>query len=321
MADIQKTSVVLLSGGVGGAKIAEGLAHIDHVDLTIIGNVADDDEFHGLWVSPDIDTLVYTLSGRIDTKQGWGVADESLRALSVLTELGQDTWMTLGDRDFGLHIYRTNRLKQGHSRNEILSDICAAFKLPCSIILPTEDVIQTRVRISSGWVSFQEYFVKEQCLPEVLELKVQNIEKAKPSQMALDAIKNADIIVIAPSNPLVSILPIINIPDIGEAIKSATAPKVGMSPLIGGKTVKGPADKMMQSLGIGAKSSQIAALYRDYLDVFFIDRCDVLEKTDITKGGMAVVTDNIFMRNKVDKIALAKKMLQSVNLLGSVENG
>lgn len=303
-------AVTLIAGGVGGAKLAEGLAHLDEVDLTVIGNVADDDEFHGLWVSPDIDTMLYTLSDRIDRTQGWGVADDGLRALDVLRGLGQDTWMTLGDRDLGLHIYRTMRLRSGHSRQAITDDIARAFDAPARIVLPTEDVVQTRVRTENGWLSFQEYFVREQCRPTVLELDYAGMASARANQAALDALDAADVIVIAPSNPLLSIAPILGVPGLRAAVRRAKAPKIAVSPLIGGKALKGPADRLMTSLGFAPTVRGIAGVYADIADVLVIAAADAGEAEGVRAPGVDLVTEDILMRNRADKIRLAQSLLK-----------
>jgi LPPG:FO 2-phospho-L-lactate transferase len=304
MAD--RLKITLLAGGVGGAKMAEGFDGLDQVDLSVIGNIADDAEFHGLWVSPDIDTLTYSLSNRIDRDQGWGVADESHRALSVLNDLGNDTWMTLGDRDFGLHIYRSHRLAQGHSRSKIAADIAQAFGIKSRIILPTDDVVQTRVLTASGWLSFQEYFVRERCAPEVQEIKFDGLEFAKPTTAALDAIGSADLIVLAPSNPLVSIDPILKITGIRAAIINAKTPKIAISPLIDGKVVKGPADKMMAALGMQPDVLGVAKHYQGLIDSLFIDHLDARHGKAISSMGITPVCDEIIMRNRADKQRLAK---------------
>ena len=232
------TRVTLLAGGVGGAKLAEGLAEIPEIALTVIGNVADDEEFHGLWVSPDIDTMLYTLSGRVNRDQGWGLADESNRALEMLNCLGANTWMFLGDRDFGLHIYRTERLRRGDRPSDIVADIRSKFGINSKILLPTDARVQTRVLTDGGWLSFQEYFVRERCQPEVLELKYDGLELSKITVEAEQALNEADLIIIAPSNPLLSILPILKIPGFYAALQNATAPIFAVSPLVAGKALK-----------------------------------------------------------------------------------
>jgi len=303
------TRVTLLAGGVGGAKMAEGFASLPDVDLTIIGNVADDEEFHGLWVSPDIDTMLYTLSGRINRDQGWGVADEGRRALDTLAELGAPTWMFLGDRDFGLHIYRTARLKRGDSPSDITAAMAERFGLSPRLVLPTDDRVQTRVRTAEGWLSFQEYFVREQCDPEVLALHYEGLDESRPTKAALEAIHEADLLVIAPSNPLVSIAPILGVTGIAEELKRAEAPIYSVSPIIAGKVVKGPADKMMSSLGLRPEALGIAEYYADLCELLIIDHADAEQAAAIAALGMSTATTDILMRNSSDKTRLATEVM------------
>jgi len=304
--------VTLLAGGVGGAKMAEGFDGLEGVELSVIGNVADDAEFHGLWVSPDIDTLTYSLAGRIDRKQGWGVEDEGHRALSVLEELGDDTWMTLGDRDFGLHIYRTNALRMGATRSEVADHVAQVFGVKSKILLPTDDVVQTRVRTAAGWLSFQEYFVREQCNPEVLELAYDGLEDARPTQAALAAIAEADLILLAPSNPLVSITPILDVPEIRAAVKAAEAPVWAVSPLINGKVVKGPADQMMKALGLRADALGIAEFYNGLIDGLVIDELDAGLAEEIMALGTGCSVLPTLMTSRAEKEALAAGILEAV---------
>lgn len=302
-------NVTLIAGGVGGAKMAEGFAALEDVSLTVIGNIADDEAFHGLWVSPDIDTMTYTLAGLINRDQGWGVADEGLRALDVLKTLGQDTWMTLGDRDFGLHIYRTMRRTAGDRPSDIARDVAHRFGVAAQILLPTDDIVQTRVRTAAGWLSFQEYFVREHCAPVVEEIAFEGIADARPTPETLDAIGTADVIVIAPSNPLVSIAPILEIAGLSEAVKQAKAPVLAVSPLIAGKVVKGPADKMMAALGLRCDAVGVAQLYAGLVDRLFIDTCDQALTPEIAALGIEVSATNIMMRNLADKARLAGEIL------------
>ncbi|SDQ96454.1 2-phospho-L-lactate transferase [Pseudovibrio sp. Tun.PSC04-5.I4] len=310
--------VVLIAGGVGGAKMAEGLYNLKNVELSIIGNIADDEAFHGLWVSPDIDTLTYTLAGEIDRQQGWGVADEGHRALETLSKLGKDTWMSLGDRDFGLHIYRTNRRHNGDRPTDIAADIAKSFGLTCNLILPTDDTVQTKVRTASGWLSFQEYFVKEHCAPDVLKLHYDGIEQSTPTEEALSAIAGADLIVVAPSNPLVSILPIMMVPGILEAIKAAKAPKIGVSPIINGGVVKGPADKMLASMGHDATALGVARIYAEFLDCFVLDHLDKTHASAINALGLSTHFDTILMKTLEDKKRLAAELLAVSGVLDTL---
>ena len=297
--------VTLLAGGVGGAKMAEGFAALGDVELTVIGNVADDDEFHGLWVSPDIDTMIYTLSDRINRDQGWGVADEGRRALDTLKELGADTWMFLGDRDFGLHIYRTERLRKGDRPTQITFDIAERFGCPARIVLPTDDRLQSRVKTAEGWLRFQEYFVKHQHSVPVTGLVYEGIETASPTPEALTAIADADLIVLAPSNPVVSIAPIIRIPGMMEALRAAAAAIVAVSPMIDGKVVRGAAGVMMDGLGLRADALGVAEQYAGLVDRFLIDTADAGLTSDIAALGMEPVTTDILMPDMAGKTRLA----------------
>ncbi len=302
--------VTLLAGGVGGAKMAEGLAALDDVDLTIIGNVADDEVFHGLWVSPDIDTVTYTLADLIDRKQGWGVSDDGMRALGILEALGQPIWMTLGDKDLGLHIYRTMRRAQGDRPSQIAHDVARALNIKPRIVLPTDDRVQTRLLTDDGELSFQEYFVREKCVPEVSGLWFEGIGDARPTPEALDVIDRSDLFVIAPSNPLVSIDPILAVPGLQDAIVHTHKPVVAVSPLIAGKTVKGPAAKMMSGLGMEPTALGIARHYQGFVDRLVIDDQDAGFVEAIEALGIAVSATDILMPNAERKAALASQVLE-----------
>ena len=303
--------VTLLAGGVGGAKMAEGLAALDDVELSIIGNVADDDQFHGLWVSPDIDTVTYTLAGLIDREQGWGVADEGQRALGVLSTLGEPTWMTLGDKDLGLHIYRTMRRHEGDRPSDIARHIARAFGVTPTILLPTDDWMQTRLVTDIGPLSFQEYFVRERCGPQVESIWFEGVEFARPTPEALEAIESADIIVIAPSNPLVSIDPILAVPGLHDAVVEAGAPVIAVSPLIAGKTVKGPAARMMESIGLEPSALGVARHYQGLADRMVIDTQDGDQADAIEALGTHVSTTDILMPSLERKQAVARHVIEA----------
>ena len=304
------TNVTLIAGGVGGAKMAEGFDMCKEVELSIIGNVADDDEFHGLWVSPDIDTIIYTLSSKINRSQGWGVNDEGHRALDVLKELGKETWMFLGDRDFGLHIYRTERLKNGDRPSDITNEISQKFGITSKINLPTDDKVQTRVRTTAGWQTFQEYFVRDKCVPDVLELHYEGLSQSSITPEAESSIVNAELIVLAPSNPLVSISPIIEIPGFKKVLQNTNVPIIAVSPLINGKVIKGPADKMLASLGHRPDVLGIAQYYKDVISHLVIDEQDSSFFEDINSIGISPYSTDILMRDAMDKKRLALKILE-----------
>ena len=303
-------NITLIAGGVGGAKLAEGFDAINEINLSVIGNIADDDTFHGLWVSPDIDTLTYSLAKIINRDQGWGLRNETFNSLKILSKLNQETWMTLGDKDFGLHIYRTMRRQKGDSPSEIANDISKYFGLKTKIILPTDDIVKTKLLTENGWLNFQEYFVREKCIPKISKIKFDGIEKAVPTKESISSLKNADLIVLAPSNPLVSLSPIIDIPLIRETIINAKAPKVAVSPFIGNKTIKGPANKMMEELGEKPNAVGFARRFSDIIDLFFIDKSDNHLDKEIKSIIRKTFFTNILMKDQNDKLNLSKKILE-----------
>jgi len=303
-------NITLIAGGVGGAKLAEGFDAINEINLSVIGNIADDDTFHGLWVSPDIDTLTYSLAKIINRDQGWGLRNETFNSLKILSKLNQETWMTLGDKDFGLHIYRTMRRQKGDSPSEIANDISKYFGLKTKIILPTDDIVKTKLLTENGWLNFQEYFVREKCIPKISKIKFDGIEKAVPTKESISSLKNADLIVLAPSNPLVSLGPIVEIPSIRETIINAKAPKVAVSPFIGNKTVKGPANKMMEELGENPNAMGFAQRFSDIIDLLFIDKSDNHLDKEIKSIIKKTFFTNILMKDQNDKLNLSKKILE-----------
>ena len=303
-------NITLIAGGVGGAKLAEGFDAINEINLSVIGNIADDDTFHGLWVSPDIDTLTYSLAKIINRDQGWGLRNETFNSLKMLSKLNQETWMTLGDKDFGLHIYRTMRRQKGDSPSEIANDISKFFGLKTKIILPTNDIVKTKLLTENGWLNFQQYFVREKCIPKIYKIKFDGIEKAVPTKESISSLKNADLIVLAPSNPLVSLGPIVEIPSIRETIINAKAPKVAVSPFIGNKTVKGPANKMMEELGENPNAVGFAQRFSDIIDLLFIDKSDNHLDKEIKSIIKKTFFTNILMKDQNDKLNLSKKILE-----------
>ena len=303
-------NITLIAGGVGGAKLAEGFDAINEINLSVIGNIADDDTFHGLWVSPDIDTLTYSLAKIINRDQGWGLRNETFNSLKMLSKLNQETWMTLGDKDFGLHIYRTMRRQKGDSPSEIANDISKFFGLKTKIILPTNDIVKTKLLTKDGWLNFQQYFVREKCIPKIYKIKFDGIEKAVPTKESISSLKNADLIVLAPSNPLVSLGPIVEIPSIRETIINAKAPKVAVSPFIGNKTVKGPANKMMEELGENPNAVGFAQRFSDIIDLLFIDKSDNHLDKEIKSIIKKTFFTNILMKDQNDKLNLSKKILE-----------
>ena len=309
--------IVILAGGVGGAKLVQGFADtIAPERLAVIGNVADDWEFHGLWVSPDIDTVTYTVAGLIDEGKGWGVREESFRALDVLKSLGKDTWMQLGDQDLGLHIYRTERRKRGERPSVIARDIAQKLGVAVPILLPSDEPIHTKVQTPDGWLAFQEYFVRERCKPPVYDVRFDGAEGASATPEALSALGNADLIIIAPSNPIVSIAPILAVPGIRRAIERSRALRIAVSPIIGGRTIKGPAADMMRTMGLAPDVNGVAARYLGLIDAFVIDREDRAAAASLTSDDLAIWVEDTVMRTREDKQRLAERLLRRAELEG-----
>lgn len=303
-------SVVLLAGGVGGARMAEGLARaLVPGALTVIANVGDDDRFYGLLVCPDIDTILYTLSGRIDRGQGWGVAGDTVKALDVLRDLGAPAWMKLGDSDFGLHIWRSWRLSLGASLTDVVRESAMRLNVPSSILPATDDLLRTKLMTQEGLLDFQTWFVGRRCEPRVQEVRYAGADTATAGADVLRAIDEADLIVFAPSNPMLSVEPILCVRALRDAIEASRAPRVGVSPLIAGKAVKGPLARLLVDLGQPGGAAGVAARYRGLLDGFVIDAADTRDLEAIQHDGMAVLGTDIMMRDGVDAERLAREVL------------
>ena len=290
--------VVELAGGVGGAKLAEGLAAHLGADLTVVVNTGDDLEVTGLAVWPDHDTVAYTLAGRDDEVRGWGQRDETWNVMDGLAALtGEDPWFRLGDRDLATHLWRTDRLRAGSRPTEVARALGERLGLAPTILPMADEPVRTEVRTDDGWLEFQEYFVHRRQAPEVHEVRFRGIEDARATPEVLAALEAAEAIVIAPSNPIVSVGPILALPGVREAIAAARArgvPVVAVSGIIGGAALKGPADRMLVSLGHASSALGVAQLYRDLVDGFVLDGADAALAAAIRDLGMAPhVTDTI----------------------------
>lgn len=303
--------IALLAGGVGGAKLAVGLAAVcEPGRLTVIGNVADDQEFHGLWVSPDIDTLTYSLAGLVDPKNGWGLAGDSAATLVALARLGCETWMHLGDRDFATHIYRTEQRRKGVRPSDIARSIARALGVESHIVLPTDDRLQTEVLTPEGWLGFQDYFVRRRCAPEVLGARFAGCTEARATDEAIAAIAEADLVVIAPSNPVVSIAPILAVPGLRAALAQARGYRVAVSPLIGGRPVKGPLDRMIQAAGFSCDNLGVADCYAGLIDALAVDDVDDADRPALRARGLDVLVTTTLMRSRDDKARLAAELIE-----------
>jgi LPPG:FO 2-phospho-L-lactate transferase len=305
--------VTLLCGGVGGSKLAEGFYHSKYrAGLKIIGNVGDDQAFHGLWVSPDIDTLTYTLAGVIDKNQGWGRENDSASTLTALNQLGLDTWMFLGDKDFATHIFRSELRRKGVSASAIAQKIARQLGVKVPILLPTDDVIQTKVCSDGQWINFQDFFVKQGCQGKISGIKIDGIEQATATSEALTAIFEADMIIIAPSNPIVSIGPIIDIPGIKQALNNSQVPVVAVSPLFGGATVKGPAAEMLKAMGYENSNAGIAQIYQRIINTLVVDESDQSDCLKLNTQALRVTAQPTMMTNRDEKIALAESLVKDL---------
>jgi LPPG:FO 2-phospho-L-lactate transferase len=268
-------SVVVLAGGVGGARFLRGmLGVVDPATVAIIGNVADDVELLGLHVSPDLDTILYTLSGRSDEERGWGVADETWNALATVAELGGESWFRLGDRDVGLHLVRTQALRAGEPLSAVTERLAHAFGLEAALLPATDDRLRTWIDTPAGSFPFQTWFVGRGHRDEVDGVRFEGAETAQPAPGVLEALAEARLIVIAPSNPFVSIDPILAVAGIRDALERRTVPCVAVSPLIGGRAVKGPADRMLARLAGGTTPGHVASCYPGLIDALVLDEAD-----------------------------------------------
>lgn len=304
-----KVTYVALSGGVGGAKLSLGLAHLLGERLSVIINTGDDFEHVGLHVSPDVDTALYTLADIVNPETGWGRRDETWTFMQALADLGGPTWFKLGDGDLATHVERTRRLATG----EPLTSICLHFRdrfgISACILPMTDDPVRTVVETETGTLAFQEYFVREQCKPAVRAIRFEGANTAKPTQQVLDALSADTLagIIICPSNPWLSVDPILAIPGLREAMEASGAPIVAVTPIIGGKAVKGPAAKIMAELGLKPDVRSIAERYAGLVDTLIIDAVDEGLAGDMP---IDVAVTNTLMRTLDDKIALARRCLE-----------
>ena len=305
-------SVLALSGGIGGAKLALGLTQaMPPEKLLIIGNTGDDFEHLGLHVSPDLDTLMYTLSGKADPEKGWGLASESWAFMQALEALGGETWFQLGDGDLATHVERTQRLRAGEHLTEIISDFCRRLGIASRIVPVSDDPVRTIVETPDGDLAFQHYFVRERCQSTVSGFRFQGADAAQPSPFFLEALKAPSLqaVVICPSNPFLSIDPILAVRGVREALQTCRAPVIAVSPLVGGDAVKGPTAKNLRELGHPVSATAVANYYRDFLKGFVVDTRDKATVPEIEKLGLTVEVADTLMTDLESKAALARIVL------------
>ncbi len=305
--------VLALSGGVGGAKLALGLYRILPSDaLTVVANTGDDFEHLGLSISPDLDTLLYTLSGQANPELGWGRDGETWTFMAALEALGGETWFRLGDGDLATHVERTRRLKAGESLSAIIDDFRRRLGIRARLLPMSDHKVRTRLRTESGWLDFQDYFVRLRCEPAVSELAFAGAETARPHPDFLAALAEPDLraVIVCPSNPFISIDPILAVPGMREALRACRAPVVAVSPIVAGQAVKGPTAKMMAELGLPVDAATPARRYRDFLDLYVADEADA---PAVAALDLPVVLTRTLMRSLEDREALAHTVLAAAD--------
>jgi LPPG:FO 2-phospho-L-lactate transferase len=308
--------IVVLAGGVGGARMAHGLQQVlQPGQLTAVVNTADDFKHYGLHVSPDLDTVMYTLGGIADPVNGWGVSGDTRRTLDAIARYGRDPWFLLGDQDFATHILRTERLGDGASLTEVTEELATALGIPTPILPATDDPVATQIQSGDGWLDFQDYFVGRRQADDVLDVRFAGIDRAQANPLALRAVATAESIVVAPSNPIVSIGPILQIPGIREALSSVSAPLVAISPIIGGQALKGPAANMLRTLGHEVSALGVARIYSDLIDGLVIDNADADLAPQIEAIGMQVMVTNAIMGDAADRARFAGEVLDFASSL------
>ena len=305
--------VLALAGGVGGAKLALGLARILPPErLTIVVNTGDDEEFHGLHVSPDLDTMTYTLSGWYNQETGWGVAGDSFETLAVLKRLGSDTWFNLGDRDFAMHVRRTELLRQGMTLSQVTAELTRRLGIEHPIVPMSDRPVRTVLETDAGTLSMQEYFVKHRAGPVVRAIKYDGAADAEPSPGFQAALQSADMVVFCPSNPHLSVAPILAIPGVRDVIAGHSGCRIAVSPIVGGDAVRGPAGKIMGELGAEVSAVGVAREYQGLCDVLVLDTQDADLVQDVANEGMKAAVTGTIMQTDDDKIGLARAVLQLV---------
>jgi LPPG:FO 2-phospho-L-lactate transferase len=304
--------VVALAGGVGAAKLLRGLVEVlSPRDLVIVGNIGDDIELYGLHISPDLDIIMYTLAGIVDEAKGWGIVGDTFHCLEMLGRLGFETWFKLGDRDLAIHIARTKMLRDGMGLSQATAKLCKMLGVEANLIPASDDPVRTKVQSGQLLLDFQEYFVKRGTMDTVTNVFFEGAEKAKPAPGVIEAIKEAERIIICPSNPILSIAPILSISAIRKALETSEAPIVGVSPIVGGRAIKGPADRIMASMGFEVSPYGVAKFYGNLLKHLVIDEVDLEHEKSIQKIGVRVTVTNTLMKSVGDAISLARVVMEA----------
>jgi LPPG:FO 2-phospho-L-lactate transferase len=315
-ADSNSPRVLALAGGVGGAKLASGLADVLANRLTVLVNTADDFEHLGLHISPDLDTVMYTLAGIANPETGWGLQAETWTFMSQIERLGGPTWFRLGDRDLATHIVRTERLERGETLTAITDDLCRKLGVSARVLPMTDDRVRTVVHCKDGALPFQDYFVRLKCEPAVSAFSFDGAAQAKYNSALDAALAETDAIVLCPSNPYVSIGPILALPGLREGLRASGVPIVAVSPIVAGAAIKGPAAKMMRELGHASSALGIAQHYHGFIDALLVDEADRTTTAEIAQLGLKVRVAQTVMRTQADRVALARECLALAEELG-----
>jgi LPPG:FO 2-phospho-L-lactate transferase len=307
MSERAHTRVTALAGGTGAAKLLRGLVEIvDPAGVTIVGNTGDDTEIWGLHVSPDLDTVTYALAGALDIARGWGRVDETFHCLDAMAAFGDETWFNLGDRDLAIHLVRTRALRTGRALSAITAELARQLGVAVSVLPMSDDPVRTRIETSDGWRDFQEYFVREKAQPAVRAVAYVGAEQACPAPGVLEAIRDADVVLVCPSNPVTSVGPILAVPGVAEALGCTRARVVGVSPIVGGAPVSGPAGALMRARGLEVSPLGVAAAYAPWLDILVIDTRDQGLQPALERAGVQAVAAETIMSDRASEIALAR---------------
>ena len=307
------TNVLALAGGVGGAKLALGLSRLLCIqELTVVVNTGDDEEFHGLHVSPDLDTVMYALAGLANQETGWGLAGDQLNAMNMLRRYGAPTWFNLGDMDLATHIHRSQLLRAGWTLSQVTRELCQRLAVHHTVAPMTDEKVATVVETEEGDLPFQVYFVERECRPVARGIRFQGIEDAQPSLAFTEALKSATALVFCPSNPFLSIAPILALPAVRRRVREFTGPRLAVSPIVGGRALRGPAAKMLAELGHEVSCVAVARWYQGLCDVFLVDEADRHHSEAIEALGMKAEVAGTVMVTDDDKTALARRVLELV---------
>lgn len=299
-----------LAGGTGAAKLLRGLvACFPAAELTVVGNTGDDTEVWGLRVSPDLDTVAYALAGRLDAERGWGLAGETFRCLGAMATLGGETWFGLGDADLATHLARTQALRSGAPLHAVTAELTRRLGLGARLLPMSDDPVRTRVRTPDGWLSFQEYFVREKAQVEVLEVRYEGAATAAPAPGVAEAIREADLVIVCPSNPVTSVGPMLAVAGISAALRDRRGPVIAVSPIVGGAAVSGPAGALLRARGLDVSPLGVARAYAPWLRTLVVDERDAGLAAALRAAGVTAAVAPIVMTDRASEVALARRVL------------